>query len=820
MADSSITSTGSLVNTTANGDFSLLSGSINFTGLGSGTDFNEIVDQLVAIESINKQRLETWRTSWQAKIDSMTALNQRLGSIEEGAAAMDTAEEFLVRGAASSSTSVLTASASNTAVTGAYRVTVGSDTKQILRAAGLASTGSTAVSAAGGDLVLRVGATDYTVTLAGGETLEELKDAINAQAGGAVTASITDDGTTSRPQHLTLTAVTGGDDGRVSVALNPTLLSLDDKGVALAGSTLGVDVAAVGQFTGDKADGGVASYSFTVQNVAGGGVVGTDSFELSWTRSWDGGAASAPTVITVPADYTPGDSIAVEEGVFIQLDAGAVTNGETFSLNAYANDIDDAETATWSGPNITTSGNYLGSVNKTYTFAVVTAGAIADGGGADTVVLRWTDSTGLTGTVSISDSAQTYGVDQGVEIKLDAGALTNGDTFQVNVFAPVQQQGQDKGLAQGAKAVHSGFGDKDTSAVTDSEATFSYTYGGQTVSLTISAGETLYDLATDINSDADNPGVTASIINDGLGLPNSYKLVLTGKKTGAQYQITNINHTFTGTSFGSGGDLGGGFTSTQLSTSSQIKVDGFPTDSDLYLQRSSNLVQDVITGISLALIDAGEAVVSVATNVDSVITQVEALVNAVNYAQDYIRDQTRYDSDAGEAGILIGNYTYYIIKSRIDSALNASVSGLVDGVNTFTHISQIGIHTDPDDDGRWVIDETMLRNALNSDADAVANLFVNNTTKGTQGVAGRLNDEADALTDSKTGALNVLIKNYTGIISNIDNKIDNEEKRLELYRQRQVERFARLEATLATLNGVSSQLESQIDQLPGINSNK
>jgi flagellar hook-associated protein 2 len=820
MADSSITSTGSLVNTNASGGFNVLSGSINFTGLGSGTDFNQIVDQLVAIESINKQRLEIWKTSWQAKIDSMTALNQRLNAIEEGAAAMDTANEFLVRGAASSSTSVLTASASNAAVTGAYRVTVGSNTKQILRSAGLAATTTTAVDAAGGTLALKVGSTTYNVVLAGGETLEQLKDAINAQAAGAVTATIEDDGTGSRPQHLVLTAATGGDAGRVTVSRNPTFVSFDDKGVALFGSSLGVGVNAVGQFTGDKADGGVAKYAFTVQNVAGGGVVGTDAFELSWTRSWDGGAASAPTVISVPAGYTPGDGIEVEEGVFIQLGAGAVANGQAFSLSAYANDIDEAEAVSWSGPAIATSGNYLGSVNKTYTFAVVTAGTIADGGGADTAVLRWTDSTGRTGTVSIADSAQAYGVDQGVSIQIAAGALNGGDTFQVNVFAPVQQQGQDKGLAQGAKAVHSGFADQDTTAVTNADASFSYTYGGQTVSLTIAAGKTLYELASEINTDADNPGVTASIINDGLGLPNSYKLVLTGKKTGAQHQISNINHTFSGSGFGGGGDLGGGFTGTQLATSSQIKVDGFPTDSDLYLQRSSNLVQDVITGVSLSLINAGEAVISVATNVDSVIGQIEALVNAVNYAQEFIRDQTKYDAQANEAGILIGNYTYYIIKSRIDSALNAAVAGLVDGVDAYTHIAQIGIRTDPDNNGRWVIDKTALRTALNADAEAVANLFINNATKGSKGVAKRLYDETKALTDSQTGALNVLIKNYTGIITNIDNKIQSEEARLEQYRQRQVERFARLEATLNTLNGISTQLESQIDQLPGVNNKK
>jgi flagellar hook-associated protein 2 len=301
----------------------------------------------------------------------------------------------------------------------------------------------------------------------------------------------------------------------------------------------------------------VATYAITVQNVTGGGVVGTDSFELSWTRSWDGGAASAPTVISVPATYKAGDSIQLENGVYIQLGAGSVANGQALNLRAYANDIDAAEMGTWSGTSsVATQGNYLGTANKTYSFTVVTAGTLQAGGGAGTAVLRWTDSSGGTGTVSLSDSDLSYSVDDGLKLKLTAGTLVNGDTFQVNVFAPDQQRGQDKGLAQATKLVHSGFADQYVTPVTTSAASFSYTYGGQSVTLSVLANTTLSELASLINVDPNNPGVTASIINDGMGLPTSYKLVLTGNSPGAQNQITSVSNTFTGSSFGSGGDLG------------------------------------------------------------------------------------------------------------------------------------------------------------------------------------------------------------------------------------------------------------------------
>lgn len=796
-------------------NFDTISGSIAFTGLGSGTDFDSVIDQLVEIESIDKDRMETWRETWEAKITSIQSLNDRLTAIQEAAGAMDTENEFMVRQAATSNSSVVSATASSSANTGAYNVTVGSSIPNILRSAGFADSDTTAVGGAGGNLTFTVNGSSYSAAILAGDTLEDVRDAINGIVGQPVVATIEDDGTTSNPYHLVLTSQTGGDDGRILITQNPTDVGLSDNDIALQGdSWTGTSVYNyVGQFTGDKATDDVYEYNFQIQEVAGPATVGTDTFDLLWQVNGGGW-----NTITVPADYTPGESIAIENGINIQFDAGTVANGDTFDLRAYAQDIDDAEEVDWSGPAITTSGNYLGTVNKTYDFTVTSGGAL-DAGTART--LNWTDSLGNSGTVSVTDSATAYEVEDGVYLEFAAGTdLTAGDTFLVNVYAPQFQRGQDDGLAQVSKAIHAGYNDTDVTAVTTADATFSYTYGGKTVDVAVTADATLGQLVNLINNDADNPGVTASILNDGQGLPTSYKLVLTGQDTGSQYQITNVSHDFTepaGYTFSNGGDLGGGFDLTQAATNSMVKVDGYPADADLYIQRSSNEVSDVVTGVVLDLHDSGDAKVTVSTDTDSLVSQIEAFINAVNYAQDYIRYETRYDADTEEKGTLIGNYAYYTLKSDIDSILNSAVSGLVDGSDTFTHLSQIGIHTDPDNEGMWVIDSATLRDAINEDSEAVANLFITNDAKGTDGVATQMYDKMDAQTDSETGILNVLVKNYNGIIQDIDNRIDYEEKRLELYRQRLVERFARLEAALTELNSTSSAIDAAIQQLPSSN---
>jgi flagellar capping protein FliD len=68
------------------------------------------------------------------------------------------------------------------------------------------------------------------------------------------------------------------------------------------------------------------------------------------------------------------------------------------------------------------------------------------------------------------------------------------------------------------------------------------------------------------------------------------------------------------------------------------------------------------------------------------------------------------------------------------------------------------------------------------------------------------------------GMLPTLKDNYEEIISNIDKRIEREDRRLKLVRDRYKERFARLEATLAKLNAQSESIKSQIAKLPKIGS--
>ncbi len=169
---------------------------------------------------------------------------------------------------------------------------------------------------------------------------------------------------------------------------------------------------------------------------------------------------------------------------------------------------------------------------------------------------------------------------------------------------------------------------------------------------------------------------------------------------------------------------------------------------------------------------------------------------------------------------MIGNYSYQIVAQRINDILTDAIPGLTDGVDTYVHLAQIGIKTNPDNDGKWEIDSTTLNNALLTDLEAVSKLFIKDEVAGTDGVYELLRQELDDLTDSDDGPMNVLIEHYEDIIDGIDTRVEREERRVALVEERLTERFVALEVLLGQLSRQESYLLSLIESLPTIGGKK
>lgn len=101
-----------------------LSGSIHFSGLGGGVDFDSMIEGLKKIEEVPMKRLTLWRSDWQRRVEAFGTLRTELASYKSVVDRMDTMEEFLVKTASSSNSSVASATTSSEALEGTYRIEV------------------------------------------------------------------------------------------------------------------------------------------------------------------------------------------------------------------------------------------------------------------------------------------------------------------------------------------------------------------------------------------------------------------------------------------------------------------------------------------------------------------------------------------------------------------------------------------------------------------------------------------------------------------------------------------------------------------------
>ncbi|MEW6659157.1 MAG: flagellar filament capping protein FliD [Thermodesulfobacteriota bacterium] len=286
-------------------------------------------------------------------------------------------------------------------------------------------------------------------------------------------------------------------------------------------------------------------------------------------------------------------------------------------------------------------------------------------------------------------------------------------------------------LAQNEVEAHQGLAASTTVINSSGSAkVFAFSYaGGAAVSISVADGATLADLASAINSSGANPGVTATVMDMGASYgATRYRLLLQGKDTGSTNSIT-IDDALT-TLDGTGGTENfesTTFTQTQAAQDAQIRVDGYPPGT--WIERSTNTISDVITGVTLKLVSSSATAVQVTITDDTSAMQdkIESLVEQYNDVVANIKEQTKYDSTTGQAGILLGNYAVEIVKSALNSIGTGNAPGFQDPDDPYLNLAMIGITTDSDESsdtfGQLLIDDTALEEALNDNPDGVANLM-------------------------------------------------------------------------------------------------
>lgn len=549
---------------------------ITSPGIGSGLDINGIISKLMSVEQQPLTKLNTKEASYQSKISA-------LGTLKGAVSSLDTALSALVP--TSSATPTITASinnssvalvtASSTAETGSYEVSI----DQLATAHKIATIsqahrlvsgvyGGTLDAIDQGTLNLAVGynaAIPITVN-SSNATLTGLKNAINA-AGAGVTADIVPaDGGGVR---LVLTSNTIGAAGQiVTSGLNgfdfdgssgSLSQEVADGGRAASGYNTANDTVATGTLDIQVGSGSVAQVVIDSTNNT---LLGLKN---AINASSAGVTAELVTVgtnnirLVMTANGTGSDSIITTTGLTgFEFDGSLGTGDLSESGSEGGQSAQDAS--------ITVDGTtYTSSIN-TVTTAItdVTLRLISTTTTAATVTVERSEGTSFAAQASAKFRTfkGTVG-DSGVaSATVSASAVSGSYAFEVvqlatthRITTPPVQAHQITTAPPKPQALRSGAYLSTSTDITDgTDGTLDFALaGGGAFTVDVLAGTTLDDLKTLINEDAENAGVTASIATDG----GYSRLVLTSSMVGAAGEMTVTNSGgITGFDYDSGSDSG------------------------------------------------------------------------------------------------------------------------------------------------------------------------------------------------------------------------------------------------------------------------
>jgi flagellar hook-associated protein 2 len=329
---------------------------------------------------------------------------------------------------------------------------------------------------------------------------------------------------------------------------------------------------------------------------------------------------------------------------------------------------------------------------------------------------------------TLEDPTQLAGFDATIADKTIASATTSSDAVAGQYSLEVQNIAAAATLT--SKPVAS------PTAIVGT-GTLTIAVGGASTSINIDSSEnSLAGIASAINSAANNPGVTASIITTTDGS----RLVLAGTATGAANAITVTQ---------SGGDGGlsslvydpadsvTNLTQTQAAADAHFTLNGFPATS------SNNVVSGAITGVTLTLLLASAVgtptALSISPDTTAAQTSIGTFVTALNGVLTSIQSLTGYDPTTQTAGPLNGNATLESFQNQLENILNTvTTGGVAGGVKSLT---DLGISADAD--GNYDTNTTTLGNALSSNLASIGNLL-----GGTNGIATQLNTLINGYTKS------------------------------------------------------------------------
>jgi flagellar hook-associated protein 2 len=326
---------------------------------------------------------------------------------------------------------------------------------------------------------------------------------------------------------------------------------------------------------------------------------------------------------------------------------------------------------------------------------------------------------------------------------------------------------------------------------------------GAPVTLTPS-GNSPTAVAQAINDQTASTGVSAQLVR--TSTTGQYKIVVSGP-SGADntfsLQAGSLSLTPDTTDNSTPPVVTAGVGLLQSAQDAELQVDG------LSVKRSTNRIDDVITGVTLDLNGAttGAANLNLALNTTPVATKISALVDAYNQVQTVLTDAYNKDSKTAEYGAsLVGDSTVQSIRSEV-RAMFFPPTGSTG--NNITSLRDLGVSVDAK--GVMTLDQAKLSTSLQTNFAGAVTMLTNNvngsyiSSTDPNGVA---NDAINKLTSllSNDGLLVVQSNNAAKKITDYQDQLTKLNDRMTALLDRYNKQFAAME----TIVGQSKSLQTSL----------
>lgn len=234
------------------------------------------------------------------------------------------------------------------------------------------------------------------------------------------------------------------------------------------------------------------------------------------------------------------------------------------------------------------------------------------------------------------------------------------------------------------------------------------------------------------------------------------------------------------------------------------------------MRRSSNTIDDIVSGVNVELLTTTEpgkpAVINITRNDDDIIESVKNFVEVYNEISLKLDEVTRYDEDSKIAGIFNGNSDIRMIRPTLNRIFSTNIV-------TETEIKSLAKYgLSLDEKGKMSLDMSKLTMALSSDPQGTQDFF-SGTMKTSEfrevqvdGVFKKFDQELERLVSGGNARLKLLEESLT----RDDKKLrEDRKKAIEQLNTRydiMAQRFAAYDSQISKANNAFSSVQMMIDQ--------